>query len=1483
MKKQWKRLLAGTLSVMLCLQGGMTSQFYNGLSYEVQAETTEDGFVIEEGVLIGYTGEGGAVVIPDGVSKIAQEAFRGNTAITSVVIPGNVELETYAFEGCTNLEKVSMGDGVTFKSYDSSWGSYKGQASYTFQNCSALKEVELPSDLTQIYGSMFGYCSSLENITFPENIEAIGPDAFSHCSSLGNVAIPESVTSVGPCAFESCTNLSTIEFPEGLDYIGDDAFYNTSWMDAMLQNNEFVIINGQLIDTGAFSENLVIPNGVTVIGPGAFEYDSMSTVVIPGSVEVIDDDAFQSCNNLTSVTMTDGLKKIGESAFYDCDDLTTITIPGSVTEIGRDAFYSCNNLESIEIPASVTEIGRGAFSATLWMETQLSADGLLVVNNILLDGKVDENADVVVPDGVVEIVDDPFDVMIKSIQIPKSVEKIGQLSYNWSNGLTIYGYKNSAAQEYAKESSSRKFVALDSIFYSNPDLLSRLTGYGMADKDNDGDVTIEELSALTGLPESMYTSSLSLSGIKDVSQLQHAKNITKFRVMGLDNDNVSVFSYFPKLEDVYIRESAELTNIKSLETLSNLKTLRIDGDATSEDGQDMKLSDISAVGKLTNLTSLTLNCPNVKDVSAVGKLTNLTSLTLDCGEASDISALGNLTKLETLVLNGSKVEDISVLSKLKNLKEVTIYCENVKNISSLKELANVEKLSLDCTGLTSLQELEGLTKLETLYLVGTKNMKDYKALSALKNLNRVTIQGAPDGVDVSGLAGSAINSLTIHGDELTTINGLNKLSKVTYLDLSDNQITKIPELKGMTCLETLDIENNPLTDISGLSGLGCLMDLYMDGDYDEDEEVTYKITDVSVLLGLNNLDYISLYNTQIDDLDNMILLAKKNLGLSIAGYYFNKYMSNEELFDEFAITELPTIFEGNSLNYRIRNWLIRGEFSTDKDGNEVELTFKPKDESIVSVEKVENQWDTYYMINMLKGGTTTIDVTCGKVTKSVKVTVAKMDKTPIEKVNKNLFFEAFSNNYCNDSLMINCDKTVWSLDNTRDTVTKVMELSGKEKSYIAKYVYEPWDKVYGEALVLDEDNTLWNWSETTDEKEKVADNVVDYDYVNYDELDGYERLILDKEGTLAQLSVKHDWDTEEEVIDKDVSYKIPETMKVEDITKMWIDFGTAYLYDKDEEVLYANDGRGWNSMAGITDLVESDQLTEFRYEEETEPEEDSDDNQVGDDQPAPPVAAPVIRYYDTVAYAFVDYAAGDDIAENKLYFAKIGKYNGEMRIFLDESMLTIDKDSTLAKEDFVEYVYVSSEEKSYLKTADGTWYVVEESEEGASLVKTDYLDVLDDGHILKKDSILYDGETPVLSQVTSIGQKSYANNYRIRYEEGETYYSGERYTEDGAYAIREDGSIWYHEGIYAPTKLAALTDLKEAALVAESGDVDGNGTVELKDAQTVLRLALLLVDNPTKDQQSAADVDGNGTVELKDAQQVLRKALLLIDKYEKAK
>lgn len=77
---------------------------------------------------------------------------------------------------------------------------------------------------------------------------------------------------------------------------------------------------------------------VTSIGPIAFTLSSLTSVVIPNSVTIIEKHAFLACGCLTSITIPYSVTSIEDSAFWGCGGLTSVVIPNSATKIAFNAF-----------------------------------------------------------------------------------------------------------------------------------------------------------------------------------------------------------------------------------------------------------------------------------------------------------------------------------------------------------------------------------------------------------------------------------------------------------------------------------------------------------------------------------------------------------------------------------------------------------------------------------------------------------------------------------------------------------------------------------------------------------------------------------------------------------------------------------------------------------------------------------------------------------------------------------------------------------------------------------------------------------------------------------------------------------------------------------------------------------------------------------------------------------------------------------------
>lgn len=104
--------------------------------------------------------------------------------------------------------------------------------------------------------------------------------------------------------------------------------------------------------------------------------------------------------------------------------------------------------------------------------------------------------------------------------------------------------------------------------------------------------------------------------------------------------------------------------------------------------------DTVQVGKLINLTYLSLGGNQISDITPLANLTKLTSLGLYKNQISDITPLADLTELTSLGLYGNQISDISSLANLVNLTELSLQDNQISDISALADLTNLTDLYL---------------------------------------------------------------------------------------------------------------------------------------------------------------------------------------------------------------------------------------------------------------------------------------------------------------------------------------------------------------------------------------------------------------------------------------------------------------------------------------------------------------------------------------------------------------------------------------------------------------------------------------------------------------------------------------------------------------------------------------------------------------------------------------------------------------------
>lgn len=403
---------------------------------KMNASSNPKDFVIRGEVLKRYKGHDEHVVIPDGVTVIAEEAFMENEDIQSVVIPEGVEtIEESAFASCESLECVTLpttltsvaedafGDGVSEIHFNGSFETWRTMDKdewewlyWAFQNedvewyfnGEVIKEVVIPLGVSEIEDNAFKYCGFLENIRIPEGVESIGESAFANCAKLTSITIPKGVKSIGNEAFRNCSGLTEVELPDGLISIGDRAFSECTGMTRIIIPDSITRIGEYAFSKCESLTGYIIPEGVTRIEAYTFDgCGNLKSLLIPDSVTSIGKGAFNSCCCLTTVTIPKGVPVVDSTTFFGCYHLKDISIPAGVASIEWQAFFRCSQLTEIVLPDSVKEIKREAFKYC----TALSS--------------------IVIPDGVKQIEDSAFEncKSLTTITIPKSVSSIGERAF----------------------------------------------------------------------------------------------------------------------------------------------------------------------------------------------------------------------------------------------------------------------------------------------------------------------------------------------------------------------------------------------------------------------------------------------------------------------------------------------------------------------------------------------------------------------------------------------------------------------------------------------------------------------------------------------------------------------------------------------------------------------------------------------------------------------------------------------------------------------------------------------------------------------------------------------------------------------------------------------------------------------------------------------------------------------------------------------
>lgn len=204
-------------------------------------------------------------------------------------------------------------------------------------------------------------------------VTALNNRAFKDKKSLKEVVIPPSVTKLGSKVFYGC-NLDKLSM-QGVNEISEETFEGCSIkrleIGQSVQTIRFDIIKSiKGIQEITLGENegfikrvgdfIVSGDGITLFG--YFDNAKNSNVMLPKSVKIICDKAFEGITSIESINFNNEVMHVGASAFSGCVNLKLVYGTSALESIGRHAFSFCPVLHSLDDTRNVKQMGQSAFS-----------------------------------------------------------------------------------------------------------------------------------------------------------------------------------------------------------------------------------------------------------------------------------------------------------------------------------------------------------------------------------------------------------------------------------------------------------------------------------------------------------------------------------------------------------------------------------------------------------------------------------------------------------------------------------------------------------------------------------------------------------------------------------------------------------------------------------------------------------------------------------------------------------------------------------------------------------------------------------------------------------------------------------------------------------------------------------------------------------------------------------------------------------------
>lgn len=479
--------------------------------------------------------------------------------------------------------------------------------------------------------------------------------------------------------------------------------------------------------------SLSIAEGVTTIGYGAFkDLTKLQTVKIPDSVEIIYDCAFSNCSSLKSITLPKNLETIPLHTFFDCTELTEIHLPDNLKTIGMQAFRNCVSLKTITFPEGLETIEAYAFFECTGIEyitipssVKTFEDGVFFNCENLQEIQLSE--------GLKEICDYTFTNCqnLKKINIPSGIKSIGTGAFMNCTSLTdlilpdsVYNIEEDAFENasdmiiYCKKNSYVENYALtNGIPYLNADHINCPVG-------KCGNNLIWHFEQATG------TLNISGNGAMDLYlPFEEYEDSTKYAPWYNYRDKIISLSIEEGIYSIGSRAFLNLTQLKTVTLPESTQVIYDDAFSGC-----ISLEQIQLPKNIYFLGAAFANCRNLKSVTLPDILETLSVCTF---------------------LNCTALKEVHLPKNLKNIgTQAFRNCVNLESVILPESLETIDVYAfLGCSGLQSITIPSSVTTLSEGTFLGCISLRRVCLPESIIHIEDDVFKNSPN-VIIHGTTGS---------------------------------------------------------------------------------------------------------------------------------------------------------------------------------------------------------------------------------------------------------------------------------------------------------------------------------------------------------------------------------------------------------------------------------------------------------------------------------------------------------------------------------------------------------------------------------------------------------------------------------------------------------------------------------------------------------------------------------------------------------